>query len=155
MPNTAVPLRAVALFELAKGLLVMAAGLGALSLLHRDTRQLAEQLIGRMHLNPASHLPQVFLSYAARLTDARLGLLAALAALYVAVRWTEAYGLWHGRRWAEWFAAASGAIYIPVEVWELFHGNAWLAAAELVANLLIVGLMVRVLWRHTGAGRAV
>ena len=67
------------------------------------------------------------------------------ALVYAAVRGVEAYGLWHGRRWAEWFAALAGGIYIPVELYELVHRPGWLAFAALVLNLAIVLLMLRAL----------
>ncbi len=39
--------------------------------------------------------------------------------VYSGARSVEAYGLWFERRWAEWFALISGAIYLPVEIYEL------------------------------------
>lgn len=79
------PIRAVALFEAAKGALVLAAGLGALSLIHHDVQHMAEQLLSHQHLNPAKPYPRIFIDAAVRLTDARLWLLAGLAALYALV----------------------------------------------------------------------
>lgn len=148
------PIRAVALLEGAKGALVLLAGFSALSILHRDAQHFAERLIAHLHLNPASRYPRVFIDAAADLTDARLSLLAALAAAYALVRFVEAYGLWRQRLWAEWFAVGSGAIYIPFEVYELFRGAPWLSLAALLANLLVVGLMTCVLLRRRrGAAR--
>ncbi|MCZ7627423.1 MAG: DUF2127 domain-containing protein [Candidatus Methylomirabilis sp.] len=46
-----------------------------------------------------------------------------MAAGYASVRFVEAYGLWLERRWAEWFAAVSGGIYIPFEIYELLYGE--------------------------------
>ena len=120
--------RAVALLEAAKGALVLLAGFGALSLIHQDAQRLAEQLVGHLHLNPASRYPRIFVDTAAHLTDARLSLFATLAATYALVRGVEGYGLWRHRRWAEWFAAVSGGIYIPFELYELFKGAAWLSS---------------------------
>ncbi len=140
--------RAVALFEAAKGTLVLLTGFGALSLIHHDAQRFAEQLVGHLHLNPAKHYPRIFIDTAAHLTDARLWMLATLAATYGLVRFVEAYGLWRGRRWAEWFAAVSGGIYIPFELYELFQGINWLSLGALVANVLIVGLMVNALLRN-------
>lgn len=137
--------RLVALFEAAKGALVLLAGFGALSLIHHHVQQLAEQLVGHLHLNPAKHYPRIFIDTAAHLTDTRLWLLAILAATYGLVRFVEAYGLWRGRRWAEWFAAVSGGIYIPFEFYELFQGVTWLSLGALVVNVLIVGLMINAL----------
>lgn len=143
--------RAVALFEAAKGTLVLLTGFGALSLIHHDAQRFAEQLVGHLHLNPAKHYPRIFIDTAAHLTDARLWMLATLAATYGLVRFVEAYGLWRGRRWAEWFAAVGGGIYIPFELYELFQGINWLSLGALVANVLIVGLMVNALLRNQPA----
>ncbi len=146
-------LRAVALIEATKGMLVILTGFGALSLIHRDVQQFAERLVGHLHLNPAKHFPQIFIEAASHLTDARLWTLAAFAAAYGLVRLIEAYGLWHGRRWAEWFAAASGAIYVPFELYELLHKASWLALGTLAVNLLVVGLMLFALRRsHPAKG---
>lgn len=87
-------IRAVAVFEAAKGTVVIAAGLGLLSLLHRDAQHAAETIVRHLHLNPARHYPRVFIEAAARTTDSRLWLLAGGAFAYSAVRFIEAYGLW-------------------------------------------------------------
>lgn len=140
-------IRAVALLEAAKGSLVVLAGIGSLSYIHRDAQRIAEQLVSHLHLNPASGYPRIFIEFAAKLTDVRLGTLAAMAAAYASVRFVEAYGLWRERRWAEWFAAGSGAIYIPFEITELIHGISWLPLGALLLNVVVVGLMIYILFR--------
>ncbi|HUL77102.1 MAG TPA: DUF2127 domain-containing protein, partial [Vicinamibacteria bacterium] len=65
-------LRAVAVFEGVKGALVLAAGCGALALVHRDLQALAEEVVSHFHLNPASRYPRIFLEAADRLGDGRL-----------------------------------------------------------------------------------
>lgn len=135
-------LRTVAVFEAAKGLLVLMVGFGLLSLLHRDIQALAQQLIGHFHLNPAHHYSRVFIELAAKLSDSRVWVLSGFALLYTIVRCIEAYGLWHARPWAEWFAALSGGIYIPFELHELWHRATWVSAATLSVNVLIVLFMI-------------
>jgi uncharacterized membrane protein (DUF2068 family) len=141
-------LRAVAAFEAAKGLLVLATGLGLLSLLHKDVQVVAEHFVERLHLNPAKRYPHVFIDAASRLTDSRLWLLAWLALCYAVLRLIEAGGLWGQRRWAEWVAVVSGGIYLPVEVYELAHGVTWVKLCMLAVNLWVVGYMVYAL-RHS------
>jgi uncharacterized membrane protein (DUF2068 family) len=138
-------LRTIALIEAIKGALVLMVGFGLLSFLGRDTEIFAEHLVSRLHLNPAHHYPQVFIHAMADLNNTHLWLIAGLAALYALVRFFEAYGLWYARRWAEWFAALSGAIYVPFEIYELAHRASWLKFSALVINLVIVGYMVWVL----------
>jgi uncharacterized membrane protein (DUF2068 family) len=136
---TVVGLRTVAVFEAAKGLLVLAAGLGLLSLLHRDVQQAAESVVRHLHLNPARHYPRVFIEAATRVTDARLWLLASGAFAYGVVRGIEAYGLWRARAWATWLAILSGVIYLPIEIYELLHHATTLKAVVLLINVGIVG----------------
>jgi uncharacterized membrane protein (DUF2068 family) len=145
-------IRTVAAIEAAKGLVVLLAGFGLFSLLHRDVQQFAETLVRHAHLNPASNTPRVFIEYAARLNDTRLQQLAAAALAYSAVRLVEAYGLWFERMWGEGFAAASGAIYLPFELRELIHRPSLLSACLLLVNLGVVLFMVYSLRRRM-AGR--
>jgi len=135
-------MRAIALFEGAKGAIVLAAGLGLLSFLHRDVQHIAAQVIHHLRMNPASHYPKIFLDAAANTSDTRLVMIALGAAVYSMVRLTEAYGLWFARRWAEWFAAAAGAIYIPFEIYEMVHKAGWKPILAFAINVAIVAFMV-------------
>lgn len=146
-------LRAVALLEASKGLLVLLAGFGAFALLHRDVQALAEALVGHLHMNPAHHAPQIFVEAAARLTDPRLWALASGALVYAGVRFLEAWGLWRSRNWAEWFGALSGAIYIPFEAAALLERITAVRFVALLVNALVVGYLAWVLWRNRGAAR--
>lgn len=131
-------LRAVAVFEGAKGLLVVAAACGLLTLLHKDVAHEVAHLLDRMHFNPEGHVSQVFLRAASNVTDAKLWAAAAAAVAYSIVRFIEAYGLWQGRIWAEWFALLSGSMYLP---WELYEVIAHFSASHLIlfaCNLAIV-----------------
>lgn len=143
-------IRAIAVIEAAKGILVLVAGLGVLTLIHRDLQEIAETLVQRSHLNPASHYPRIFIEAAGKLQNSQLRLLAAGALAYSLVRFVEAYGLWKERRWAEWFAAGSGAIYLPVELYELSHGVTWAKVLVILINAAVVAYMVFVLISNRG-----
>ncbi len=93
------------------------------------------------HLNPAARYPRILVDMASQLTDSRLWLLAAGAAIYASVRLVEAYGLWFEQRWAEWFAALSGGVYIPFELFALYKRVTWLSLGALLLNSAIVGVM--------------
>src|SRR3954452_14801930 len=140
-------LRTVAVFEAAKGTLVLLAGFGVLSLMDRDLEAFAEELIAHLHLNPAKGYPRIFLDAAANFSNTRLWWFAGFALLYAAIRWIEAFGLWLERRWAEWFAVISGAIYVPAELYELARGASALKFLLLAISVCIVALMIRALRR--------
>lgn len=143
--------RAVAYLEATKGIVVLAAATGLLSLIHKNVYAFAAMLIEHAHLNPASKYPQIFLDAAANLQDARLLMLAAGAALYSLLRFVEAYGLYRERAWAEVLAALSGAVYVPFELVGLVREASWHGFALLVLNLAVVALMVRAMLRRRAA----
>jgi uncharacterized membrane protein (DUF2068 family) len=143
-------IRAVAVFEALKGAAVLVAATGLLSV-HKDLYAIATRLIEHSYLNPASRYPQIFLDAASRLQDSRLLMLALGAAVYSTVRFVEAYGLFHERAWAEYFAAASGMIYVPFELVELYRSPTWHGAALLGLNLLVVAVMINALLQRRKA----
>ena len=122
-------LRAIATFELAKGLVVLLAAVAGsfLQLLH----------IGRHH-----HYVAVFLKLADGVTDQKLWLVACGCVAYSTIRFIEAYGLWNARGWAEWFAFAAGAVYLPFEIYELIRKITTIRIGILLLNLIIVFYML-------------
>ena len=146
-------IRAIAVLEATKGLIVLAAGIGALDFIGRDTEQAAEEIVRQFHLNPAHMIPRIFIAIAQNATPAHLWMLAAGAAAYALVRFVEAYGLWRERLWAEWFAVISGTIYIPWEIWELLKGISWSRVGLLAVNLLVVGYLIWALLKNREKAR--
>jgi uncharacterized membrane protein (DUF2068 family) len=135
-------LRAIATFELGKGLVVLLAAVGALSLVHRDAWDVAGSLLHFLHIGRHHHYVDVFLKLADGVTDEGLWLVAAGCVGYSIIRFIEAYGLWHARAWAEWFAFGAGAIYLPFEVYELIRKLTLIRVAILLVNLIIVVYML-------------
>jgi uncharacterized membrane protein (DUF2068 family) len=147
-------LRAVALFEAFKGTLALLAAGGLFYLIPHDLRQVAVELVGRLHLNAGKSYPNVFVRILEDTSNAQLWLIGCLVVLYALVRFIEAWGLWRSRRWAEWLAAVSGAIYVPLELYELFRGFSWIKLAALAANLAVVAFMVLSLRSRSTGPRA-
>jgi uncharacterized membrane protein (DUF2068 family) len=134
--------RAVATLEFSKGVIVVLAGLGVLSMRHRDIWGVAESLLEFFHVNPHRHYVGIFIDLVYRVSDIRLWKIAVIAAVYVILRFVEAYGLWYVKPWAEWLAIASGTIYIPFEMADLMHRITWLRVVVIVVNLGIVLYML-------------
>jgi len=138
-------LRTVAFFEFIKGIFVLLMGLSALMLVHRDVWLIAESLLTVLHINSDRHFALVFLDFADNVTDARLWAAAQIAFAYSALRFTEAYGLWNERAWAEWVAFISGTLLLPLEIRELLRGVTLLRSGLFLGNLAIVFYMIHVL----------
>jgi uncharacterized membrane protein (DUF2068 family) len=141
-------LHIVALFEGAKGLLVLVAGFGLLSFIHKDVHEVAVRLVEHFNFNPASHYPRIFLDLTERIDDTRLWSMAIAAAMYSVVRMIEAVGLWMRKTWAEWFAVLTGGMYIPVEIYEVARRVTWPRVTVLVVNLGVVSYLLFVLIKN-------
>ena len=137
-------LKAVALFECFKGIFVALMGLCALALVHKDVWLYAESLLALFHISTDRRSAQLFLDFADNVTDARLWAAARIAFAYSALRFTEAYGLWKGRTWAEWVALVSGALLLPLEIRELSRGVTLLRSALFIGNMAVVLFMLHV-----------
>lgn len=137
----------IAAFETFKGLVVLVAGFGLLHFVHRDLQAAAEELVRHSHLNPAHHYPRIFIEAASRTSPGRLRFLAALAFLYAAVRFVEAYGLWQLKTWAEWFAIISGSLYLPIEIFEIVKHVTIIRIVVLLVNAFIVIYLIYVRWQ--------
>jgi uncharacterized membrane protein (DUF2068 family) len=148
MKSSSTSLKSIAIVEALKGAVVLLAAAGAVSLVHENAQVIADEIVRHFHLNPASHYPRIFLDAVKSLNSSKLWMLATGAFLYSCVRFIEAYGLWHERAWAEWFGVVSGAVYLPVEVYELFRGFSVIKLVLLATNLLVVGILARAIQRN-------
>jgi len=131
-------LRAVASLEVSKGLVVLLAAGGILTLVHRNTSDLAYDLLRLLHISPDHHFAQVFLGWANGITERKLWAIAGVGVTYAVVRFVEAYGLWKAAAWAEWIALISGAVYLPLEIHEVLHRPSLFHFALLLINLGVV-----------------
>ena len=132
----------IAVFEAVKGLAAIAASLGLLSLAHKDVRRIAYALIGHFHLDPEAHYPQLLIETANWIATSNVYAIFAVAVLYAVIRLVEAYGLWKDRAWAEWLAALSGSLYLPLELNHFIAHTTTINACVLIGNLAVVVFMV-------------
>lgn len=147
-------LRAISLMEGSKGVVALAIGAGLLALQGRDFEGLALSWVLKLGIDPAARWSAAALEAGAELNESRIGLVGGLVLAYAATRLIESYGLWRERRWAEWFSALSGGIYIPLEIYEIARGISPLKVGTLVVNVLVVAYLVGRLRRPTPlAGR--
>jgi uncharacterized membrane protein (DUF2068 family) len=146
-------LRTIASLEFTKGVLVLLVALALISLIHRqaDLEDFAGNLLFVLHLNPDWRVCKFFVHEVARVDEANLRVVAAVAAGYSAMRFIEAYGLWRARIWAEWFALLSGLVYLPVEIYELLRRATAPKWILLALNVFIVLYLAHLRWQSSRA----
>jgi uncharacterized membrane protein (DUF2068 family) len=136
-------IRLLSLFEACKGLLVLLAGAGLFTFFYKNAQQEAVEIVRIFHLNPARHYPEIFINTLANLSNVHLWFLSISAILYSFIRFAEAYGLWNDRLWAIWFAIASSALFLPIELYELTESLTIVRAIVFLLNVLLVLFLLR------------
>ena len=135
--------RAIAMLEAGKGLLALVAGSGLLLLWDADLQALGNNLLRHLHLNPGRKYANVLWEALTSAAHDHLHLIAIGVLCYALVRFIEAGGLWHERRWAEWLGALSGGVYVPLEVRELLLRPGLPSLILLTMNVFIVVYLAR------------
>jgi uncharacterized membrane protein (DUF2068 family) len=135
-------LRLIATFKLLKGLALLALGIGALNLLHKDVEAIVVHWINIFQVDPNGHYVRLLLAKLSILDDRRLKELSVGTFIYSAVFLTEGVGLALGKRWAEYLTIATTASLLPLEIYELAKHASIGKVLALVINLAVVVYLV-------------
>jgi uncharacterized membrane protein (DUF2068 family) len=135
-------LRLIAVFKLLKATLLVAVGLGALKLVHKDTGDVVQHWVELFRLDPNNHYVDTALEKASRLTPGKIKELGLGSLLYAGLFLTEGIGLWLEKRWAEWLTVIITSSLIPIEIYEIFHHTTPVKIFVLLINIAIVTYLV-------------
>ena len=125
-------------FKLLKAVVLVAAGLGALDLLHGGQ---ARELVEWAQLAPGSRILQKAAARISGLTERQLEAVAFAIFAYAGIFLVEGTGLIARKRWAEWLTVIVTGSFIPLEIYELAkHGGAG-KILTLAINLAIVAYL--------------
>jgi uncharacterized membrane protein (DUF2068 family) len=135
-------LRLIAAFKLLKALALLAAGIGALNLLHKDVATVIEHWINVFRVDPHNHFIDLLLAKLSILDDRRLKELSVGTFVYSAIFFTEGIGLALKKRWAEYFTIITTSSFLPLEIYELVRRVSAGRIFALVINLAVVAYLV-------------
>ncbi len=141
-------LRLIAAFKLLKGLALVALGIGALKLLHKDVAAVIEHWISVFRVDPHNHFIDLLLAKLSILDDRRLKEFSVGTFVYSAIFFTEGIGLALEKRWAEYFTIITTSSLLPLEVYELAKRTSVGRGIALLINLAVVVYLIFVLRRH-------
>jgi uncharacterized membrane protein (DUF2068 family) len=132
----------IAAFKLLKGLALLALGIGALKLLHKDVAAEIAQWIDVLRVDPHNHYIQLLLDKLGMVDDRKLKALSVGTFFYSALFLTEGIGLALRKRWAEYLTIISTASLLPLEIYEIVKRASVPRIVVLIANIAIVVYLV-------------
>lgn len=131
-------LRIIAVFKLIKAILLVAVGIGAIKLLHKDVSEIATNWIAEIRVDPDNRIVHRLIAKLGLMNDRRLEELSIGSFLYAAVFLIEGIGLWLRKRWAEYFTIIITCSLIPFELYEIAKRVTIIRIAMILVNLVIV-----------------
>ncbi len=141
----------IAAFKLLKGFALLAVGIGALHLLHKDVAALADHWINAFRVDPHNRFIHWLLAKLPMVDDRKLKELSVGTFVYSAVFLTEGVGLALHKRWAEYFTIITTSSFLPLEVYEIIQHATIAKGVALIINVAVVVYLVRELRRYPRA----
>lgn len=138
----------IAAFKLLKAAALIAVGIGALRLLHKDVATVAEHWINAFRVDPHNRFIHWLLAKLPMVNDKKLKELSVGTFLYAGIFLTEGMGLAFRKRWAEYFTIITTSSFLPLEVYEVIHHATIAKGVALVINIAVVVYLVREIRRH-------
>lgn len=139
-------IRLIALFKLVKALMLIAVGVGALSMRHHDGA--LNHWIHALVFDPHGRLFHEAIAKISGLDTRQLAGIAIGSMVYAAVFLVEGTGLMLRRGWAEVLTTVITISFIPLEIYELVKHQSWMKIGVILINALIVVYLVRRLKRE-------
>jgi uncharacterized membrane protein (DUF2068 family) len=136
--------RLIGLFKLLKAALLIAVGMGAFHLVHRDLARVLEHWATVLGLDPGNRYVERALQKSVNLTPDKIRGLGVVSFIYAGLFLVEGIGLWLVKHWAEWFSVIITTSLVPVEIYEIHRHPSAIKVLVLVLNIAVVGYLV---WR--------
>ncbi len=145
---------ALALFKMAKALLLFLAGAGALSLLRPAEEAKVRELLSDVTIRQGHRLVERALHLLNVAGPRQMTLIGLASICYGLLFATEGIGLWLEKRWAEWLTIFATGSLIPFELYELARALTPFRALALAVNVVAVLYLIYRLRRPLGERRA-
>jgi uncharacterized membrane protein (DUF2068 family) len=141
----------IGLFRLLKGVVLVAAGVGALKLLHKDVAGVVTRWADVLRIDPEGRVIQGILAKLSSTTSKQLKEFSAGFFIYAGLFLTEGVGLLLQKHWAEYLTVITTSALIPLEVYELAKRFSAAKLAILAVNVVIVWYLISRIRARKGA----
>ena len=139
----------IALFKLAKGVVLLLVGAGLLRLVDPEIATFLAPAVDLLHLHGHSRLLHSLLLKVGVLPSHTLFLMAYASLLYSVFLLIEGCGLWLEASWAGHMAVISTTVFLPVEFYDVLRQISVVHVTMLLFNVAIVGYLVAQLERRS------
>jgi uncharacterized membrane protein (DUF2068 family) len=142
------PLILIGIGKLMKAALLIVLSFYILHLQRQDVHDHWVAVLEDWRDDPHSHVLYSTLEKILTVSQVQLRALRIGVLVYAGLYGTEGVGLLFDKPWAEWMTVVTTAGFIPLEIYEIFHGPGWGKVLLLVFNIAaLVYICFRLRWR--------
>ena len=140
-------LRVIAIYKFVKcaGLILVACVVFGFT--HEPFIDKVARVIDHLPIQTGRHILQHWMDQLTDMTPRSFIFAGIAASVYAALFFVEGFGLWMGKRWAEYLTTIATASLIPFEIYELIRHVTWVKILVLIANVGIVFYLIYLLRR--------
>jgi uncharacterized membrane protein (DUF2068 family) len=135
-------IRLIAICKLFKAALLIAFGVGAFRLIHKDLGNVLEHWIRALRFDPGQHFLDMALAKASHVSPEQIRKVGVGSFIYAALFLTEGTGLWMRKRWAERLTIIITSSLVPIEIYEIYRHPSWVKVVVLALNVAIVVYLI-------------
>ena len=121
-----------------KATIVVVIAFKLLSLLGQDVHAAAADFVSRHGIDAANRYVHDVLERLTGVGNNQLVEFSTVAFIYASLLYIEGIGLWLQKRWAEYLTIIATALFIPVEIFEMYERFTWIRLAIFAINIFIV-----------------
>jgi uncharacterized membrane protein (DUF2068 family) len=139
----------IAGFKFVKGLALVAASCGAITLFHKNVSAHVGHWLNICGIDPDNRFVSPAVEKLGEVHTKQLAALSAIGLCYAALFLTEGTGLVLRQYWAEWLTVIATASLLPLEIYHIVHGfSGWKVALFVVNVVIVVYLIYRIRGRR-------
>lgn len=146
--STSITLVLIGAYKLLEATALFFVAIGLHRYLHRDISEPILHWVRVLRMDPDNHYIHLFLTKALSISPKQIRELSLGSFIYSGLRLIEGIGLVMRKRWAEYLVVIITAVFIPLEIYELFHRFTPIRCGVLLANVAIVLYLARNLRKH-------
>jgi uncharacterized membrane protein (DUF2068 family) len=128
----------IAAEKVIKATVLVVVAIKLLSLLGQDVHAWGADFVARHGIDAGNRYIQMALERLIGVGDSQLVQFSTVAVVYSTLLYVEGIGLWLQKRWAEYLTAIGSALFIPVEIYEVYAKCTWIRVLVLAVNIFIV-----------------
>jgi uncharacterized membrane protein (DUF2068 family) len=130
-------LRAIGIFKLTKGTLLIAAAISVFHLLHKNLADLIYRWARLLRIAPGNIYVERLVERVLKITNQQLVVIGIVLLVYAGMFIVEGIGLLRLKRWAEWMTVITTSGLIPIELYEVIRRPGWIKVIAMIVNVAI------------------